>query len=81
MTPLSTLNEGMSSTIEEIDGSIGRAERRRLLDLGIYPGVKIRNCFKSASGEPVAYEVLGSTIALRKEQTQKIYIKESNSNE
>ena len=75
MSPLNTLKEGKSSVIERIDDSIDPAERRRLLDLGIYPGVRIQNCFKSASGEPVAYEVLGSLIALRKEQTEKIFVK------
>ena len=80
MSPLNTLKEGRSSTIEKIDEKISGAERRRLLDLGIYPGVIIRNCFQSASGEPVAYEVLGSTIALRSEQSEKIYIREEEDN-
>ncbi|GAB5410022.1 MAG: FeoA family protein [Balneolaceae bacterium] len=77
MSPLTTLKEGKSSIIEEIDSSLNRAERRRLLDLGIYPGVSIKNCFKSASGDPKAYEVLGTVIALRKEQAEKIYLKEN----
>lgn len=76
MAPLTSLAEGKSSTIKEIDKDLNRAERRRLLDLGIYPGVSIRNCFKSASGDPIAYEVLGTIIALRKEQCDKIYLQE-----
>lgn len=76
MTPLTLLKEGKTSIIKGIDETLERAERRRLLDLGIYPGVNIRNCFKSASGEPIAYEVLGTIIALRKEQTEKIYLQE-----
>tara|TARA_R110000868_G_scaffold259361_4_gene517245 strand:+ start:10773 stop:11006 length:234 start_codon:yes stop_codon:yes gene_type:complete len=76
MLALSKLKEGKSSTIKQIDERIDRSERRRLLDLGIYPGVTIRNCFKSASGEPVAYEVLGTIIALRKEQADRIYLQE-----
>lgn len=76
MSPLTNLEEGKSSTIKEIDNNMQRAERRRLLDLGIYPGVSIRNCFNSASGGSKAYEVLGTVIALRKEQAEKIYLRE-----
>lgn len=73
---LSSLPEGESSIIQEIDTDMNREERRRLLDLGLYPGVSIRNCFKSAAGEPIAYEILGTVLALRKEQADKIYLKE-----
>lgn len=76
MAPLTTLQEGSSSVIKQLDDSIDHAERRRLLDLGIYPGVQIRHCFNSASGEPKAYEVLGTVIALRKEQAEKIYLQD-----
>jgi|TARA_B100000508_G_C11351096_1_gene223981 DtxR family Mn-dependent transcriptional regulator len=73
MAPLTTLKNGTSSTIDKIDESISGEQRRRLLDLGIYPGAKITHCFSSVTGEPIAYEILGSVIALRKEQTDKIY--------
>ncbi len=76
MKLLTYLEKGKSSIVKEIDKSLNGAERRRLLDLGIYPGVKIKNCFKSASGDPIAFEVLGTVIALRKEQSNKIYLKE-----
>lgn len=76
MELLTHLEEGKSSIVKEIDSSLDGAERRRLLDLGIYPGVTIKNCFKSASGDPIAFEVLGTVIALRKEQSNKIYLKE-----
>jgi len=76
MELLTHLEEGKSSIVKEFDSSLDGAERRRLLDLGIYPGVTIKNCFKSASGDPIAFEVLGTVIALRKEQSNKIYLKE-----
>ena len=49
--------------------------RRRLLDLGIVNGTKITSLFKSPSGDPVAFDIRGSTIALRKEDSCKIKIK------
>jgi DtxR family Mn-dependent transcriptional regulator len=43
-------------------------QRRRLLDLGVVPGTRIRAELASASGDPTAYEVRGALIALRREQ-------------
>lgn len=76
MAPLTTLKTGRTSVIKKIDESISGEQRRRLLDLGIYPGATITHCFASATGEPKAFEVLGSVIALRKEQTDKIFMSE-----
>jgi ferrous iron transport protein A len=39
--------------------------RRRVLDLGMVPGTPIRCVRKSPAGDPIAYAVRGSTIALR----------------
>lgn len=44
--------------------------RRRLLDLGLVKGTKIKPLFISPSGDPRAYEVRGSIIALRKEDAR-----------
>jgi DtxR family Mn-dependent transcriptional regulator len=48
--------------------------RRRLLDLGVTPGVIIERAFTSPLGEPVAYQVRGALIALRAEQAREIEI-------
>jgi DtxR family Mn-dependent transcriptional regulator len=49
-------------------------QRRRLMDLGIVPGTKIEAELESFTGDPVAYKVRGTTVALRKQQTDKIYL-------
>ena len=49
--------------------------RRRLLDLGLVNGTDIKAIFKSPMGNPIAYEVRGTTIALRKEDSKLIKIK------
>lgn len=72
---LSSLRSGQSATIKKIGSQITGPQRRRLLDLGIVPGVKIRHHIDGPSGEPRAFEVLNSVIALRKEQTDHIQIK------
>lgn len=50
------------------------ASRRRLLDLGILPGTDLQAELKSPLGDPIAYRVRGSLIALRREQAQEIEI-------
>lgn len=50
-------------------------ERRRLLDLGLSPGTAIESCLRSPLGDPVAYRVRGTTIALRRQQTEQIEVK------
>lgn len=48
--------------------------KRRILDLGIIKGTKIKPVFKSPLGDPIAYEVRGSLISLREEESRKIYV-------
>lgn len=59
-------------TIEYLDciGSI----QRRLLDLGMIRGTKIIPLFKSPAGDPIAYSIRGSVIALRKEDALNIKV-------
>ena len=49
--------------------------RRRLLDLGLVRGTKITPVFKSPSGDPTAYEIRKTVIALRKEDSKLIKLK------
>lgn len=52
------------------DGNI----RRRLLDLGIIKNTPIKAVLKSPSGDPTAYDIRGSLIAIRKEDAKHIDI-------
>ena len=47
-----------------------------MLDLGIVKGTLITPIFKSPSSDPTAYEIRGSLIALRKEDSCLIEVKE-----
>ncbi|TCS93667.1 ferrous iron transport protein A [Hazenella coriacea] len=53
----------------ELEGTL----RRRLLDLGFVPGAVIEVLQKSPLGDPVAYRVSNTTIALRKEESSQIF--------
>jgi Fe2+ transport system protein FeoA len=44
------------------------------MDFGIVPGTKIKAELESLTGDPVAYKVRGTSVALRKQQTDKIYL-------
>ena len=48
--------------------------RRRMLDLGIVKGTNIIPVLKSPFGDPIAFEIRGSVIALRKEISEQIEV-------
>lgn len=52
----------------DIDGVM----RRRLLDLGFVPGAIVEVLRKSPLGDPIAFRVSQTSIALRKEESIKI---------
>jgi DtxR family Mn-dependent transcriptional regulator len=49
-------------------------ERRRMLDLGLVPGTVIEPELRSPSGDPTAYRIRGTLIALRREQADWIHV-------
>ncbi|NMB81267.1 MAG: DtxR family transcriptional regulator, partial [Ignavibacteria bacterium] len=69
---LSSVAVGEEVSIVSLSKSIRGQQRRRLLDLGIVPGTKVKARLTSLSGDPTAYDVRGTTIALRKNQSDKI---------
>ena len=48
--------------------------RRRFFDLGIIEGTDIEVLFKGPFGDPVAYLIRGTVIALREEDSEKIEV-------
>jgi len=71
---LAQLKPGQSGKVVNISPLCRGPERRRLMDLGILPGTVITAEIKSPSGDPTAYNVRGSLIALRREQANYINI-------
>jgi len=51
--------------------------RRRLQDIGLIEGTKIKCLFKNPSGSPIAFFIRGAVIALRKEDTDRIILFEN----
>ena len=71
---LSNLKIGESAVVKEISSDCMGKQRRRLMDFGILPGTKIWVEMESPSGNLRAYNIRGAIIALRKQQTNLIFI-------
>jgi DtxR family Mn-dependent transcriptional regulator len=71
---LSELGPGEEAIVSGISLACRGLERRRLLDLGILPGTVIRAEFASPPGDPTAYRIRDTLIALRDEQAGLIHI-------
>ncbi|MBN1300927.1 MAG: metal-dependent transcriptional regulator [Melioribacteraceae bacterium] len=75
---LSELKVGDGGLVVGISNLIRGQQRRRLLDLGVVPGTKIKAEIQSLGGDPTGYRIRGATIAIRKKQASQIFIKEIN---
>ena len=69
---LAELSDGATAEIRSI--WLGGAMRRRLLELGLIPGTRVRCLLRAPSGSPIAFEVRGAMIALRRGDAAQIGI-------
>jgi len=69
---LAHLSVGKKAQVQQLDPACRGAERRRLLDLGFVPGAIVEAVMKSPAGDPTAYRVRGTLIALRREQADTV---------
>lgn len=72
LIPLHRLSLGSCGKVSQLtsDGNT----RRRILDLGLICGTRVKALQKSPSGDPVAYEIRGAVIALRSEEAAQILV-------
>ncbi|MSO34862.1 MAG: ferrous iron transport protein A [Acidobacteria bacterium] len=73
--PLTGLPSGASAEVVALDPAFRGFARRRLLDLGFTPGARIRSDLATFAGDPRAYRLRGTTIALRREQSDRVLVK------
>jgi DtxR family Mn-dependent transcriptional regulator len=71
---LSTLRPGEMGKVLGLSPACRGLERRRLMDLGILPGIVIKAEYASSAGDPMAYRIRDALIALREEQSRLIQI-------
>ena len=76
---LSCLGSGQRGVITELRFSGGK--RRRLMELGFIPGATVMALQRAPFGGAVAYEIMGTVIALRSSDARHIGIcRESEAN-
>lgn len=70
---LNELNPGETAVVKELKtrGSI----RRRLLDIGLVKDTKIECVGKSPAGDPAAFLIRGTVIAIRSEDMKDIVVR------
>lgn len=71
--PLSHLKKGEKAFV--VDLGLKGLMRRRVLDLGIVPGTSLQCVGMAPSGDPVAYLVRGTVIAIRNEDADFIQVR------
>ncbi|WP_054871493.1 MULTISPECIES: FeoA family protein [Caloranaerobacter] len=70
--PLNELPVGKKARIKMLSKNI--LPRRRLLDLGLIPNTIVKTERISPSGNPIAYNIRGAIIALRKEEIENVIV-------
>lgn len=72
--PLSSLARGTTARIVTLDSEFQGFARRRLLDLGFTPGARVAVALDNVFGDPRAYLVRGTLIALRSDHASHIWV-------
>lgn len=72
---LTDLAAGERGAVAGMSPLIRGLARSRLLDLGVVPGTVLEIDFASPAGDPVAYRIRGASIALRREQSDRILVR------
>lgn len=67
---LSSLREGESAYVTEVEAE--PAMGRRLTDLGLVPGTRVKCVLRSPAGDPCAYLIRGAIIALRRTDAERV---------
>lgn len=75
---LTDLKIDEQAEVVRISAACRGQQRRRLMDFGIVPGTIIMPELRSAGGDPTAYRILGTTIALRQEHARYIFVKQNS---
>jgi len=76
---LSRLPIGERASVVSLDG-LNAAEKRRMLGMGLAVGTMVEALYKSPSGDPTAYFIRGTVLALRLGDAKKIWIRHNNDN-
>jgi len=71
---LAELSTGQTAKVMGLDDRCQGYSRRRLMDLGFTAGATIRASLSTFAGDPRAYEIRGTLVALRREQASQVLV-------
>lgn len=74
---LNNLPIGASATVVAVNGN--NAITKRLMEMGVVPGVSLRMIKSAPFGDPLEIRVLGYHLAVRKSEAETIEVTDSNS--
>jgi ferrous iron transport protein A len=72
--PLSLIDIPVGGSARVVNILTIGTNRRRLLDLGLVPGSRVEVIRRSPAGNPTAYLIKGTMIALRNEDARQILV-------
>lgn len=72
---LSNLPQGACAEVVELGPACVGFSRRRLLDLGLTPGARVEVALETAFGDPRAFRIRGTTVALRRQQAEQVWVR------
>lgn len=72
---LADLPHGQAAQVVALQPGCQGFSRRRLMDLGFTPGAHLEPALKNFAGDPRAYRVRGTLVALRQEQAREVLVR------
>jgi DtxR family Mn-dependent transcriptional regulator len=78
---LADLGHGDRADIVALDANCQGFSRRRLMDLGFTPGARLEPVLDTFAGDPRAYRVRGTLVALRSDQAAQVLVRPVDANQ
>jgi DtxR family Mn-dependent transcriptional regulator len=72
---LADLDHDVTATVVRLDDICQGFSRRRLMDLGFTDGALVRPILRTFAGDPRAYEIRGTVVALRRDQASFVLVR------
>jgi DtxR family transcriptional regulator, Mn-dependent transcriptional regulator len=72
---LAELEDHAAADVIGLDTACQGFSRRRLMDMGFTEGTRIRPVLRTLAGDPRAYQVRGTTVAVRRDQASQVLVR------
>jgi DtxR family transcriptional regulator, Mn-dependent transcriptional regulator len=75
LVPLARLPHAQPAQVVALDAGCQGFSRRRLMDLGFTPGARLEPALHTFAGDPRAYRIRGTLVALRNDQARHVLVR------